>query len=966
MLSLPELFGYFIVYLTVLFGSAYATEKGWIPEKIATHPAVKVLSLGVITGAMAFYGTLEFAHNHGGSFLIYFVGLASAFIAATFIFKPLIRIALTHKLGSIADVFAFRYPAPWVGGTITLLMLMGVLPLLALQIQVVSLTMHAVSPDLSEDIFAAFFCTIMTLFAILFGARHLSTRDKHQGLVLAIGLESLIKLAAFVVLATLTLTEVFGGFAPVAEWFTQNRGLLEATNDELSAGSSRAFLILFFGAAVTMPHIYHMLITESDDANALPAARWGFPAYLLILSLCIPPLVWGAVSLGSNVEPGLDALTIGTTLDNQAMLTTAFIAGLAATSGVLIVTTLALASMTLNHILLPLSRPIEGVNVYSLLLNTRRVLIAAIILTAFIVHILIGTGQSQINLGIIACIATLQFLPGLVAAFYWQKANRNGLLAGLLMGFLVWAAAFLPTPFALVGPTASLNAPEWGLIIWTSLIANTIFLIVVSLMTEQTMEEAYAANECVSEDLVLIPGQPQAKTVSEMESSLALALGPKASSREVNLALEELSIGEDEIRPHALSQLRSRMETNLSSVLGQTIAHRIIGRVLPLRSQHSEDRVHVLESHLEDYQSQLTGLAAELDDLRRYHRQTLHDLPAAVFSVDQTMIIRSWNRAMESLTHIPSEQTIGRKTSDLPAPWRDVLGTFIYGDDTHNLRYELKLESDTLYLNFHKASIFNTANPLSNLVIVVEDLTETQQLEEQLVHKERLASIGQLAAGVAHEIGNPVTSIACLAQDLKLESEDRSLLELSEQILIQTDRISTILQSLVSFTHGGKAGTERSLIPVRISQCVDESIQLLSLQERKSVNLVNRCGPDATVLGDAQRLVQVFINVLDNAVDASSEGGAVTVYSEADGDEITLIIEDEGHGLPKDEIDSIFEPFFTTKDPGYGTGLGLAIVSSIVAEHQGSVTAEPKQQQGTQVIIKLPAYRGESDGSGPC
>ena len=350
-------------------------------------------------------------------------------------------------------------------------------------------------------------------------------------------------------------------------------------------------------------------------------------------------------------------------------------------------------------------------------------------------------------------------------------------------------------------------------------------------------------------------------------------------------------------------------------------------------------------------------LAAELDDLRRYHRQTLLDLPIGVFSVDSTFTIRSWNRALERLTHVATEDAVGIKTSSLPEPWREVLNTFIYGDSIDSLRYELQLETELQYLNLHKASIINPNNPTSNLVIVVEDLTETQHLEERLVHKERLASVGQLAAGVAHEIGNPITGIACLAQNLKLESNDKNLQELSEQILIQTDRVSTILQSLVSFTHGGKVDDERISTPVCIGQCVDEAIQLLSLQDKKTVRLINSCDPELQVMGNSQRLVQVFINVLSNAQDASDEGYEVNVSSLLEGQEVTILVEDKGHGLPAQHVDEIFQPFFTTKDPGHGTGLGLAIVSSIVAEHQGRVTAEPNEYKGTRIIIKLPALQ---------
>ncbi len=966
MLSLTQLFTLCLVYLAILFGSAYATEKAWIPRKIATHPLVRVLSLGVFTGALGLYGSLEVASYHGTSFLLYFLGMSFAFVAASLVLGPLTQIALAHKLGSLADFFAYRYPASWVGGVITLLMLAGVLPLLALQIHAVSVTMHALNQNLSEGLFSAIFCATMTLFAILFGTRHLSTRNKHEGLVLAIGLESIIKLIAFVILAIATIETSMGGFSEFREWIATHPEIITKSTSELTTGSSRALLLVFFAATVTMPHIYHMLITENEDPRVLPAARWGFPLYLLLLSLCVLPIVWGANSGTTMAAPGTLAVKMGLDLDDQSLLIVGFVAGLAASSGVLIVSTLALSSMTVNHVLLPLYRPARGTNVGLVLLSTRRILIATIMLAAYLVYKTFGAEQRLMTIGLMTFIAALQFFPGLIAAFYWRRANRYGLLAGLVAGFVVWVLAFVPQPFFTaiqISFDASLADPAWSEVIFSSLLCNTSLLVFVSLVTRQTFEEMRAASECNNDEFLVVPELLQARSVHEMQSSLAVALGARASSQEVSLALSDLRIAEDEVRPLALSQLRTQMETNLSSTLGQTVAHRIMRLTLPLTGTALDvDRIDVLESYLEIYQSRLTGLVAELDGLRRSHRQTLQDLPTAVCSVDNAMVIKSWNHALVALTGIPADQAIGSRTSQIPEPWRDLLNTFIYGDQTNRLGFELRYEKSDgasqekirLYLNMHKAEVFGNDAVRDHLVIVLDDLTETKRLEEQLVHKERLASIGQLAAGVAHEIGNPVTGIACIAQNLRLETSDPALKQQTEEILKQTERISSILQSLVSFAHGGKANADRHFVPVNIKQCVTEAITLLSLENRKAVSLINQTDDATGIEGDPQRMVQVFVNVLTNAVDASEENAVVRIFSRNSAEKIVTIVEDEGHGLPAIMSGDIFNAFFTTKDPGKGTGLGLAIVSTIVAEHGGSISVEPNPSKGTRFLISLP------------
>jgi PAS domain S-box-containing protein len=969
MISLTQLFAIGLTYLAILFGSAYATEKGLIPAVIARHPAVRVLSLGVFAGAIAFYGAVGVAAQYGSSFLLYFIGASSAFFIAPVLLGPITKIALAHKLGSLADVFAFRYPASWVGGIISILMLVGVLPLLALQIHAVSVTIHLLNQELSEDVLAILFCITISVFAIAFGARHLSTRDKHDGLVVAIGLESVIKLTAMIVLAIYCISNVFGGTDGLNIWLSENKNMLAAAEQQLGAGASRALLVTFFAATVAMPHVYHMLITENNDERALAGARWGFPLYMFIFSLCIPPILWAATKMGAETPTEFYPIAIGLTTQNQAIAILAFVAGLAAASGVLIVTTLALSSMTLNHILLPLYRPKQGVDIYSVLLNTRRILIAAIILASFGIYKLLGDDQSLMSLGIVAFVAVMQFLPGLVGGFHWHQANKAGLLAGLATGFVVWfASLLLPLIYRMLSGalyTLEINDKSWHDAATLSLIANTAMFIIFSLLTKPTREESLAAAACISDsDANSFRGELEARSVAEMEDNLAMVVGSSVSNREVNIALTELSFLHDENRPYALSQLRKKVETNLSSMMGQTIAHRIIARVFPFRSEAGS--VHAMEGYLEDYRSQLTGLAVELDELRRYHRQILQDLPMAVCSIDRNDIIRTWNHAMQDVSGIEPDLVVGSNIISIREPWKDLLNTFRFDIATHRLKVGLNIQEKKLLLNLHKASIHNYPKDPGDLVIVIEDLTESQRIEDQLIHSERLASIGQLAAGIAHEIGNPVTGIAFLTQNLKLDFDQPELQEIANQVLDQTERISTILQSLVNFAYSSKGDDERPSVPVKLQDCINEAIKLLSLNRKEhEFRFTNQCDATAYTSGNPQRLLQVFVNLLSNAQDASGDNDEVQITSRFEGESVIVEIIDQGHGIPHAQLERIFDPFFTTKNPGEGTGLGLAIVSTIIEEHYGSISAASSNHSpGTTMTVRLPFFEhGDSSNS---
>ncbi|MDE0931000.1 MAG: HAMP domain-containing sensor histidine kinase, partial [Halioglobus sp.] len=248
----------------------------------------------------------------------------------------------------------------------------------------------------------------------------------------------------------------------------------------------------------------------------------------------------------------------------------------------------------------------------------------------------------------------------------------------------------------------------------------------------------------------------------------------------------------------------------------------------------------------------------------------------------------------------------------------------------------------------------------SNTVIMVEDITDIELLEEELLQNERLASIGRLAAGVAHEIGNPVTGIACLAQNLEYESDPKEIRTMAQDILKQTSRVTRIVESLMNFSHTGSYLEKTKLAPANLADCVDEAIHLLALdREAKPVQFDNQCDRELLVLADSQRLLQVFINLLGNARDACDNNGEVHIRASASasGDQVQIDVEDNGSGIPPALQAQVFEPFFTTKDPGVGTGLGLALVFSIMDDMNGKIhltsPVSPDVQYGTRVTLSL-------------
>ncbi|WNW13368.1 ATP-binding protein [Pseudomonas sp. DTU_2021_1001937_2_SI_NGA_ILE_001] len=971
--SLTQMLLVSAAYLLVLFAVAWISERGLIPRRFIRHPLTYTLSLGVYASSWAFYGTVGLAYQYGYGFLSSYLGVSGAFLLAPVLLYPILRITRTYQLSSLADLFAFRFRSTWAGALTTIFMLIGVLPLLALQIQAVADSIGILTGEPVRNRVAVAFCALISLFTIFFGSRHIATREKHQGLVFAIAFESIIKLVALGGLGIYALYGVFGGPQQLEMWLLQNQTALASLHTPLQEGPWRTLLLVFFASAIVMPHMYHMTFTENLSPRSLVSASWGLPFYLLLISLAVPLILWSGLKLGAPTSPEYFTLGIGMAAHSPSLALLAYVGGLSAASGLIIVTTLALSGMALNHLVLPLYQPPAEGNIYRWLKWTRRALIIAIIAAGYCFYLMLGAQQDLANMGIVAFVATLQFLPGVLSVLYWPTANRRGFIAGILAGITVWLFSML---LPLLGNMEGIYIPmlnmiyvlddtSWHMAAIASLAANVLVFTLVSLFTNASAEEASAAEACAVDNV----RRPQRRELfvaspQEFATQLAKPLGPKAAQKEVEQALHDLYLPFDERRPYALRRLRDRIEANLSGLMGPSVAQDMVETFLPYKSgseKYVTEDIHFIESRLEDYHSRLTGLAAELDALRRYHRQTLQELPMGVCSLAKDQEILMWNKAMEELTGVPAQRVVGSRLGTIAEPWKGLLTSFISVPDEHLHKQRLSLDGQIRWLNLHKAAIDEPLAPgNSGLVLLVEDLTDTQMLEDKLVHSERLASIGRLAAGVAHEIGNPITGIACLAQNLREEREDEpELAEISSQIIEQTKRVSRIVQSLMSFAHAG--AHQNSDEPVCLAEVAQDAIGLLALNRRNfEIQFYNLCNPDHWADGDPQRLAQVLINLLSNARDASPPGSAVRVMSEASEHTVDLIVEDEGSGIPKAIMDRLFEPFFTTKDPGEGTGLGLALVYSIVEEHYGQITidspADIERQRGTRIRVTLPRH----------
>ncbi|NOQ80841.1 MAG: PAS domain S-box protein [Gammaproteobacteria bacterium] len=561
---------------------------------------------------------------------------------------------------------------------------------------------------------------------------------------------------------------------------------------------------------------------------------------------------------------------------------------------------------------------------------------------------------------------------------------------GLLAGSLTWAYALLlpllvnsefisQAIYEIIPPFTDLinSQDKWGDVTFWSLSANALLFVMVSLATKASQAEVDNAANCCSKSLTPPKGLMILRSVGQIREQLASMIGDEMSSLEVKKALNDLAMTEGDTNPVALRQLRERIERNLSGLIGPLLAKVVINEKLVLDHDTRDvfaKSFRFMENKLEDSKTRLEGVAGELDEMRRYHRQVLQDLPLGVCSIGLNGEVLNWNKAIESLSGIPAEQILGEHIQSLPAPLGELFYSFIQGDEQQLRKIQVQLDDKKHILNLHKSSLISASNQSlqhadsSGVVLLVEDLSDLQELENRLAHSERLASIGRLAAGVAHEIGNPVTGIASVTQNLIAEDDaeylQEHLAQHLEDILNQTRRITTIIQSLSSFSRSGNYLTPPRK-PVNVKGCVDEAIHLVTLSHKaKHQSFANECAAQHSVSGDHQQLVQVFVNLLNNACDASDNNETICIQSTAEGENIMIKVIDQGKGVSEANKKRLFEPFFSTKEAGEGIGLGLSIVYNIIRDHSGDIKIIDNLQKGFKngsiFLVTLPRCINES------
>jgi len=356
---------------------------------------------------------------------------------------------------------------------------------------------------------------------------------------------------------------------------------------------------------------------------------------------------------------------------------------------------------------------------------------------------------------------------------------------------------------------------------------------------------------------------------------------------------------------------------------------------------------------------QLRVKADELNRLRQFSENIIASLTDGLVVIGLDDRVVRWNAAMEGLYGVSRAAAVGQPLESLFEPsFVAALKSAREAQDDAGTVFRVPLTSRhdvprAMLVNAAATPLRTPDGAVAGTIVIIEDTTARVKLEEQLQISDKMASIGLLAAGVAHEVNTPLTGISSYTQML-LEgvAPDDPRAPLLEKIERQTFRAAKIVNGLLNFAR--PAQTESG--PVDLHEVINDVLSLLEHQLRGcSIQLRKDLAPEAPVVtGVEHKMQQVFINLFLNARDAMPSGGWLTIATRIDDGAAVVEVADTGSGIPTEQLARIYDPFFTTKPIGQGTGLGLSICYGIVQEHQGTINCESRVGQGTKFVLTLP------------
>lgn len=928
-----------LVWLGLLFGVALTGERR--PHLFEKRWAIiYALSLAIHCTSWTFYGTVTQASRSGWWLPPTFVGAILMYVFASPVLRRLVQLAREYNASSIADLIVVRLGRhAGLAALATLVVLIGVVPYIALQLKAVAMSYTLLRRgELAESApwhdSALYVALLMALFAMLFGTRRASGMAHNRGLVLAMAFESLFKLGAMLALGTLLFTPPPAGAAIG----------LPPPHD--SSGFP-ALILLGALAMFTLPHQFHAGVVECRDDAHVRTARWLFPLYMLLIALPILPLakMGDAWLAPSGVPSDLYVLALPLAREQHGLALVAFLGGLSAATSMVVVATLALSLMVVNHFIAPLrvragwGRGERG-DLRGEVLNQRRVAIFAVILLAWMYSRLLARNDALADIGAISFSALAGLAPALLAAVYRPQLGPRAVMWGLAAGSLVWLYALLPAgmahppawfqqgPFGLrwLAPDGLMGLDDWsrlGRAVTLSLVANVLAMFAIANTRYGRRRWTAGVGDV---------------TVVELR-----ALAERFLPHE---RVEPLFAGMD-TRGLAGNARIAEVEHELAAVIGAASAR------LLLEVVHRQGRAEF------DTVAAIVGEAAQdLHFSQRVLEAALENMSQGICVVDTELRLVAWNRRYVTLFGYPPELLqVGRPVADLIR--RNIAAGIIGPGDVEarvkrrlaHMRAGTELLSERRFPDGTVVEIRGHPMPGGGYVATFTDVTVFRETEQELMLAnetlelrvaERTRELAQASAeahraneakthflaAVSHDLMQPLHAAQLFAHALSERGDDIANSRHLNDALAATEGLLAGLLDIARLEGGRLHPQPREFPLAEVLEPLAAEFRALARDRGMQLQVVDS---RAWVRSDPLLLRRVLQNFLSNALRYSERGRVLLgVRRRAGG--LRLEVWDTGPGIAEEERSLIFEEFRRGSTAGgQGLGLGLAIAQRVAA-----------------------------------
>lgn len=1017
-------------YIGILFAIASWGDRkaGRHGARVRAKPLVYALSLAVYCTSWTFYGSVGLASVSGYDFIPVYLGPILLFTLGYVVLRKIVRIGKAENITTIADFIAARFgKSQTLAAVVTLFVVVGILPYIALQLKAVS-TSFIVLTSYPEIVMPAgvsgtpwwtdtalVVALLMATFSIMFGTRNVDATEHHEGMMLAIAFESVVKLVTFLAAGIFVTFFMFAGFGDLATRAAAVPEIAEIFAVDIHVPTWLTITLLSLVAIICLPRQFHVAVVENVDERELKRAAWIFPGYLVAINIFVIPIAVAGLLLfsGRGVDADTFVLILPMLAQQETLTLLVFIGGLSAATGMVIIATVALATMVSNDVFTPIflrywgSGKTRDGDVGATLLNIRRFTMIAILLLAFAYYRVAGEGQALASIGLISFAGVAQFAPAIFGGIFWARAARPGALGGILAGGLVWAYTLLLPTFAASSwfPDTLLSAGPVGIaflrpqalfgidlgnplthgVIW-SLGANIILFVVLSLFSRPGVlgrGQARAFVEVMAADPATRPRTMGGSlTVRDLEALVGRYLGTMTAERAFAqyLAERDPALGIDD--PVDAGALRFA-ERLLASAIGASSARLVIALSMEREDIDMQSAMLLLDD-----------ASAAIQYNRELLQTTVENLRQGIAIFDENLRLAWLNERfrnylglpdMDGRVGVPVEDIIRHSAEhgeygpgEVEAIVNDLLTQYRQREPAI---YERRLEDGTVL------EVRTSPMPSGGVAVSLMDITDRVRASHELEEAKRdlelrvgertrdlmglneqlrrasdaaqQANLGKtrFLAAASHDLLQPLNAARLFLSSLSERELDHNSGELVGRVDTSLRAVEDLLAGLLDISKLDAGGVEPQIEDFPIDELLQAlGTEFAAVAEDRDIEL--RVVTSAHFVRSDRRLLRrILQNLLSNALRYTPPGGRVLIGCRGGGDRLKLEVRDTGPGIPEDMREAVFREFHRLphgEAQEQGLGLGLAIVERIARMLGHVIELRSDAGQGSTFAVTVP------------